>query len=101
MTRYADPDGGGGTTDERRASLTVSGVLANSFALQITEVSASSVRRQAGTVVASGTQVSFTPACPLGGDGGGTANYTATSTTFTLFDMTDSGDLRLSMYTKR
>jgi hypothetical protein len=101
MTRYAGPDGGGGGSDARQASLAVSSVIANSFALQITEVSGTSVRRQSGTVVASGTQVTFTAACPIGGDGGGTASYTATATSFTLFDMTDSGDLRVSVYTKR
>jgi hypothetical protein len=101
MVRYVGADGGTDMSDSRHASLAVSAVIANSFSLQITEISGSTVRRQAGVVIASGTQVAFTPACPLGGDGGGTAGYTATSTTFTLFDTSNSGDLRLSVYTKR
>jgi hypothetical protein len=101
MIRYPGTDGGSDTSDVRRQSLMVSSIIGNSFSIQITEVSGSSVQRQAGTVVASGTQVSFTPACPLGGDGGGTAGYSATATTFALFDMNGSGDLRVSMFMRR
>jgi hypothetical protein len=101
MVRYASADGGNNTSDDRRQTLVISSVIGGSFALQITQVSGTTVERQAGGVIASGTQVTFTPTCPIGGNGGGSAGYTATSTTFTLFDMTNGGDLRLSVFTKR
>jgi hypothetical protein len=96
MIRYA----GSSTSETRRETLMVSSVVGNSFAIQITQITGTSVRRQAGTVVASGTTVTFTPTCPVGGDGGGTAGYTATETTFTLFD-TEGGGVRTSVFSKR
>ena len=105
MTLYANPDSGSNQGDDsRRQTLMIAAAAGGTFTIQVTQVSGTTVERQAGPVVASGTQVTFTPTCPPpgdGGDNGGTANYTATSTTFTLYDMNGSGDLRLSHFTKR
>jgi hypothetical protein len=101
MVRYPTADGGSNMDEDRRETLRVSSVVGSAFSLEMTRVSGTSVQRQAGGVVASETQVTFTPTCPVGSDSGGTAGYSSTSTTFTLFDMNGAGELRLSTYTKR
>jgi hypothetical protein len=105
MTRYANPDGGGNNGDDsRRQTLVIAAAGAGMFNIQITQVSGTMVQRQAGPVTVAGSQVTFTPTCPApgdGGDNGGSAGYTATPSTFTLFDMNGQGDLRIDLFTKR
>jgi hypothetical protein len=91
-------------SDPRRGAIAFPAVTTGSFVIQMTESSGTTFDRQAGTVVAAGTQVTFAPTCPPRGDAGnsgGSAGYTATATTFTLFDTGDDGNLRLNLYTKR
>jgi len=105
MTRYDNPDSGSNPGDDsRRQTLVIAAAAGGTFMIQITQTSGTTVQRQAGPVVQAGNQVTFTPTCPPpgdGGDNGGSANYTATSTTFTIYDMNGQGDLRLSHFTKR
>jgi hypothetical protein len=105
LTVYPIADAGTQTgTDTRREALAFSAVTTSTLTLQMTQASGTTIARQAGTVVISGSQVTFTPTCPPpgdAGDNGGSAGFTATSTTFTLFDTGDGGDLRVSVYTKR
>jgi hypothetical protein len=102
MDRFVGADGGNQVRESRRGSLVVSNIDGNAFALQITEVSGTHTKRRAGAARAVGTQVTFTPTCPVG-DGGGTIGYTAVTTifgaTFILFETTGSGELRTSTYT--
>jgi hypothetical protein len=102
LTVYPAADAGTQVdTESRREVLAASSVTATSLTLQMTQASGTTVVRQAGSVAVSGMQVSFTPTCPPpgdGGDNGGTAEFTATATTFTLFDMGDGSAVRVSVY---
>jgi len=66
--------------------------------LDVVEISGTSIQRQSGPVTISGSDVTFAPTCPTGGNGGGSAQYTATATTFTLFETGNGGDLRVRVY---
>jgi hypothetical protein len=100
-TVYGASDSGN-QQDDRRDTLMVSSVVAGAFTLDQVRASGTHTERSHGTVVSSGTMVTYTPTCPPpgdGGDSGGSANYTATSTTFTLIQ-TRNGDTQVSVYTK-
>ena len=100
-TFYGPADGGNGQGDVRK-TLVASSVTATSFTLDETDMSGARVDRTHGTVAISGTTVTYTPSCPApgdGGDNGGSASFTATSTTFTLID-SKSGGTRVEVYTK-
>jgi hypothetical protein len=104
ITRYGVSDGGSNDVGARRETLVIATGGGGTYDIQITHVSGTSVERQAGTAVAVGTQVAFTPTCPPpgdGGDSGGSADYDATATTFTLYEMKNGGEVRASAYTKR
>jgi hypothetical protein len=90
--------------ESRREVLAASSVTNTTLTVQMTQASGTTVVRQSGPVAISGAQVSFTPTCPPpgdAGDNGGSAGFTATATTFTLFDGGDNGALRVSLYKKR
>lgn len=104
LTRYNAPEGGNQSND-RRETLVVSAVTAGSFTLDQVQVSGSSTQRSHGTVAVTGSMVTFTPTCPPPGDGGdnqgGTAGFTATSSTVTLIDSGNgNGGVQVSVYTK-
>jgi hypothetical protein len=69
--------------------------------LDVLEISGTSIKRQSGPVTISGMDVTFAPTCPSGGNGGGSAKYSATTTTFTLFENANNGDLRVRLYNLR
>ena len=66
-------------------------------------MSGTMLRRQSGTITTTtgGTQFTFTPTCPPSSDTGGTIDYSISGSTFTVHDLTNSGTLRLDVYTKR
>jgi hypothetical protein len=103
-TVYNPQDGGGDESGPRRETVVVTG-SGNNFSVQMAQMSGTMLRRQGGTVVTSGTQLTFTPTCPPpgdGGDSGGTLDYSTNgSTTLTIYDMGGQGTLRLDVYTKR
>ncbi len=106
LTVYATSDAGVQASDEqpRRGALVIPAITTGTFTIQMTQSSGAAVERQAGSVVVSGSEVMFTPTCPPpgdGGDSGGTAAFTATATTFTLFEMGGNGALNVNLYTKR
>lgn len=75
---------------------------ATSFNLDQFQADGTQNNSQQGTVAISGTTVAYTQTCPAPGDGGnngGSAGYTATSSTFTLFLSQDNGIL-VKVYTK-
>jgi hypothetical protein len=70
-----------------RQTLIVSNVTSGGFTLQQIEAAGTATSRDEGTVAISGTTATFTKTCPPPGDGGdqgGSAMFTATSTTVTL-----------------
>ena len=97
-------DGGSFSQDDRRETVMLTG-NGNNFTVQTSQVSGTQHRRQSGTVTLSGNQLTFTPTCPPpgdGGDSGGTQDYSSNgSTTITIYDTGNSGELRLDVYTKR
>jgi len=100
-TIYGGDDSGNQQSD-RRETLAVSGVTAASFTLDQAQASGTSMDRSHGTVVVTGTTVTYTPTCPPpddGGDKGGSANFTATATTFTLIQ-SKNGNVDVKVYTK-
>jgi hypothetical protein len=100
-TLYSAGDGGG-LQGDRRETFAVSSVTSTSFTLDQVTVSGTHTERTRGTVAVAGTMVTYTPTCPPPGDGGdhgGSANFTATSTTFTLIQ-SKSGATQISVYTK-
>ena len=101
-TVYGVADGGNNQQGGHRQTLMASAVVAGSFTLDQVEESGTTIARSHGTVVATGTMVTFTPTCPPPGDGGdqgGSANYTATATTFDLIQ-TQNGTIDVQVYTK-
>jgi hypothetical protein len=59
---------------------------------------------QTGTVTFAGNQATLTPTCPAGSNNGGSATYSATPTTFTLFDPPQGGGrtfTRVTVLTKQ
>jgi hypothetical protein len=101
-TTFYGPSDGGDQQQDRRETLIVSSVTAGGFTLDQVQVSGTRVDRSHGTVVSAATTVTYTPVCPPpgdGGDNGGSASYTATSSTFMLIE-TKNGGTRVSIYTK-
>jgi hypothetical protein len=100
-TFYGSADAGNQQQDVRK-TLMVSLVTAVAFTLDQVDQSGDRTDRAHGTVVISGTTVTFTPTCPPPGDGGdkgGSASFTATSTTFTLIQA-KNGSTQVEVYTK-
>jgi hypothetical protein len=94
--------GGGNQQGDRRQTFVVSAVTALAFTLDQIQTSGTRVDRAHGPVVVSGTTVTFTPTCPPAGDGGdngGSAQFTATASTFSLFE-SKNGGTQVSVYTK-
>jgi hypothetical protein len=101
VTFYGAADAGDQQSD-RQETLMVSSVVTGGFTLDQAQASGTRLDRSHGTVVSSGMTVTYTPTCPPpgdGGDNGGSADYTATTTTFTLFE-SKNGGTRVSVYTK-
>ena len=101
-TVYTTADSGTNQQSSRRETLVVSGVVGATFTLDQAQVSGTATDRAHGTVVSTGTMVTFTPTCPPAGDGGdkgGSASYTATATTFSLIE-SKNGDTSVKVYTK-
>jgi hypothetical protein len=101
---YVTSDAGqNGGEEVSRQTFIVSNVTSSGFTLQQIEASGTATSRDEGTVAISGTTVTFTKTCPPPGDGGdqgGSAMFTATSTAVTLF--TDHGNtVVVQTYTKR
>jgi hypothetical protein len=101
MLIYA-ADGGSGGPDPRRETVVI---VANGggFDVTIAEITGSNLRRSNGVATTSGTQLTFAPSCPGpgdGGDSGGTMGYSATATTFSVFE-SGSADVRVNTYTRR
>jgi hypothetical protein len=101
-TVYPTDDGGSTGDSARRNTLVISAAAGGAFTVMIAEASGTSMRRQVGTAVPTGTQIVFTPSCPPPGSGnnGGTVGYTATSTTFRIIE-TEGSSLRVQNFTKR
>lgn len=94
------PDAAGGnlTGDfaTRRESFVITNATATSFTLDQYALDGTQASSEEGTVAVSGTTVTYTRTCPQpgdGGDNGGSAGFTATATTFTLFMSEDGGTL--------
>jgi hypothetical protein len=102
LTLFNPPEGGSQSTD-RRETLVVSAVTAGSLTLDQVHVSGSSTQRSHGTVIIAGTTLTFTPTCPPpgdGGDSGGSAGFTASTTMFTLIEAHGGGSSQVSVFTK-
>lgn len=85
---YVTSDAGQtGGEEVSRQTFIVSNVTSSGFTLQQIEASGTATSRDQGTVAISGTTATFTKTCPPPGDGGdqgGSAMFTATSTAVTL-----------------
>jgi len=98
------PDGGeNGDFQTQRQTFIVTSAAVSSFSLVQLTARGTENESQQGTVsVSTVTTITYTPMCPAPGDGGnqgGSAKFTATSTTFTLFLSEDGGTL-VRVYTK-
>jgi hypothetical protein len=102
-TIYVTGDAGGmGDTSARRETFVVT-KNGGDIVLETSHVSGTTVQRQKGIVTTNNTMAMFAVSCPPpgdGGDNGGMAGYTATATTFTLFE-DKQGMVRVQVYTKR
>jgi hypothetical protein len=86
----------------RRQTYVASNVTATSLTLDQASSSGTVVGRSHGTVAITGMSATFTPTCPVtdGGDNGGTDQFTATSSGFTLFDTSNNGATVVSVFAK-
>jgi hypothetical protein len=91
-------DAGNDEPDPRRETVVIT-ASGGDVTVQAAEISGTSLRRNSGMASASGTQVSFTPTCPTPASTD-ISGYTATATTFTIFEPRN-GDIRLNVYTRR
>jgi hypothetical protein len=99
MTVYGAPDSG--IDSDRRGTIMISaGNGANMFNIQIAEQGGTTMQRQSGMAIANSgqMQITFTPSCPTG-DSAGSSPYSATATTFTLFE-DHNGGTRVNVYNK-
>ena len=100
------PDGASsddGDFGTHRETLLVYVQTATSFNLDQFRVSGTRQDIDQGTVAISGTTVTHTQTCPApgdGGDSGGSAGFTATSSAFTLIETRGSGGILVKVYTK-
>jgi hypothetical protein len=101
MTVYGEPADAGLDSARRGVIMISAGTGANTFNIQVAEQSGTTLQRQSGMAIANSTQkqITFTPSCPTG-DTGGASSYSATATTFTLFE-DHNGGTRVNVYTKR
>jgi hypothetical protein len=101
MTVYGEPADAGLDSARRGVIMISAGTGANMFNIQVAEQSGTTLQRQSGMAIANSTQkqITFTPSCPTG-DTGGASSYSATATTFTLFE-DHNGGTRVNVYTKR
>jgi hypothetical protein len=101
MTVYGAPPDSGLDSAKRGVIMISVGTGANTFNIQVAEQSGTTLQRQSGVAVANSAQqqITFTPSCP-NGNNGGPSPYSATSTTFTLFE-DQNGGTRVNIYTKR
>ena len=101
MTVYGEPADAGLDSARRGVIMISAGTGANMFNIQVAEQSGTTLQRQSGMAIADSTQkqITFTPSCP-NGDSAGTSPYSATATTFTLFE-DHNGGTRVNAYTKR
>jgi hypothetical protein len=100
MTVYGVPADAGLDSARRGVIMISAGTGANMFNIQVGEQSGTTLQRQTGMAIAKSAQqqITFTPSCP-NGSGGGASPYSATSTTFTLFE-DHNGGTRVNVYTK-
>ena len=85
-----------------RQTYVLSNVTTTSFTLDQVETSGTAVDRRHGTVAVSGMTATFTPTCPVtdgGSDAGGSVEFTATSSSVTLFQ-SKNGLVQASVYNK-
>jgi hypothetical protein len=100
------PDAAGSTDGDfqtRRETYVVTNATTSSFTLAQYQASGTQTRSEEGTVAISGSMVSYSATCPPpadGGDNGGSAGFTASSTTFTLILPKNGGTL-VRVYTKQ
>ena len=101
MTVYGEPADAGLDSDRRGVIMISAGSGANMFNIQVAEQGGTTLQRQSGMAIANSAQkqITFTPSCPAG-DTGGASSYSATATTFTLFE-DHNGGTRVNVYTKR
>jgi hypothetical protein len=101
MTVYGVPADAGLDSDRRGVIMISAATGANTYNIQVAEQSGTTLQRQSGMAIANSAQkqVVFTPSCPSGNTGGA-SSYSATSTTFTLFE-DHNGGTRVNVYTKR
>jgi hypothetical protein len=88
----------------RQTFVLSSGTSTASPALTLTEAESSgtAIARSSGPVAITGMNATFTPTCPVtdGGNQGGTDQFTATSSGFTLFEKKDNGATVVSVFAK-
>jgi hypothetical protein len=101
QTTYGPADAGFSSLTFRQTYV-LSNVTTTSFTLDQVETSGTAVARSHGTVAVSGMTATFTPSCPVvdgGSDSGGSAEFTATSSSVTLFEL-KNGLVQVSVYNK-
>jgi hypothetical protein len=101
QTSYGPADAGF-FSETLRQTYVLSNVSTTSFTLDQIEASGTAVARAHGTVAVSGMTATFTPTCPAtdgGSDSGGSAEFTATSSSITLFQ-SKNGLVQVSVYDK-
>jgi len=103
---YGTADGGDDGVSTRRETVVVM-ASGSDFTIQIAQVDGTTRDRSSGTAtISSATQITFTRTCPPsqpdgGDDDNGTLGYTATGSSFTIFEQTRGGRTRVAVYTRR
>jgi hypothetical protein len=108
LTAYVAADAGVATGQigqvGRQTFVLTSGTSSASPSLTLAQAQSSgtAIARSSGPVAISGMTATFTPTCPVtdGGGQGGTDQFTATSTGFTLFETKDNGATVVSVFMK-
>lgn len=102
VTDYVAADAGAQVAGIQRQTFVLSNVTATSLTLDQEVTSGTILYRSSGTVAISGSNAIFTATCPAtdGGNQGQPLQFTATSSGFTLLEPEDSGDTRVTVFTK-
>jgi hypothetical protein len=85
-----------------RQTYVVSNVTSTSLTLAQAESSGTVLDRSSGTVAISGMSATYTATCPVtdAGNQGGTDQFTASASGFTLFEARGNGETRVSVFAK-
>ena len=102
VTDYVAADAAVQMVQPARQTFVLSNVTATSLTLDQAVSSGTFFARSSGTMAISGLSATYTATCPVtdGGNQGEPAQFTVTSSGFTVLEPLGNGDIRLAVYSK-